>query len=209
MKNEKNILYGIIGLLVGIVLTVYITSNAVNNNMTGIMGMMGINSPSNRSGMMSNVDKHFIEEMIPHHEGAIEMAQLAKVRSSKQEVKTLAVDIIKSQSSEIEQMKKWYKDWYGQNVPENEDMDTGMGRGIMHGGMMEDATDTEALKNSENFDKEFIEEMIPHHQMAVVMANMLEQGTTRAEMKKLSKNIRLAQTKEINEMRQWYKNWGY
>ena len=85
----------------------------------------------------------------------------------------------------------------------------GMGRGMMHGGMMGDTTDTESLKNAEDFDKAFIEEMIPHHQMAVMMSNMLAKGTRREEMKKLAQNIIDAQTKEINDMRTWYEVWGY
>jgi len=79
----------------------------------------------------------------------------------------------------------------------------------MQGGMMGDETDLEKLRNVSNFDKEFIGEMIPHHQMAVMMANMLTQGTKREEMKTLAQNIIEAQTKEINDMRMWYKTWGY
>jgi len=45
--------------------------------------------------------------------------------------------------------------------------------------------------------------MIPHHQMAVVMAKMLEQASTRSEMKKLARDIITAQTKEIEMMNQW------
>ena len=49
--------------------------------------------------------------------------------------------------------------------------------------------------------------MIPHHQMAVMMANMLASSTNRPEMKKLAQDIIIAQTKEINQMREWYKAW--
>ena len=75
--------------------------------------------------------------------------------------------------------------------------------------MMGDETDISKLEQSENFDKAFIEEMIPHHQMAVMMATMLKNSTQRPEMKKLADNIISTQTKEINEMRQWYQSWGY
>jgi len=89
--------------------------------------------------------------------------------------------------------------------------DHGMGRGTVsiHMGMMGDETDMTRLEQAEDFDKVFIEEMIPHHQMAVMMATMLERGTNRLEMKQLAKDIKEAQTKEINQMREWYKNWGY
>lgn len=209
MKNNNTTLFGIIGFIVGIVLTIFFASNAVNNNITGTMRIMGMNTNGERSGTKSNIDKHFIEQMIPHHEGAIEMAKLAQKQATQPEIKTLSANIIKSQTEEIEQMKSWYKDWYGVAIPEENDSTMGMGRGMMRGGMMGDKTDTELLKNAANFDKAFIEEMIPHHQMAVMMANMLAQGTKREEMKTLAQNIIDAQTKEINDMRGWYGAWGY
>jgi uncharacterized protein (DUF305 family) len=76
-------------------------------------------------------------------------------------------------------------------------------------GMMGDETDITGLEKAGDFDKAFIDEMIPHHQMAVMMAQMLKSGTRRPEMIKLAEDIITAQTKEINEMRQWYKNWTY
>src|SRR3989338_3968911 len=118
MKNENAVLYGIIGLMAGIILTIIFASNAVNNNMTGAMGMMGMRTSNERNGMVATIDRHFIEQMIPHHEGAIEMAKLAQERATQPEIKTLAINVIKSQSEEIVQMRSWYKEWYGYDVPE-------------------------------------------------------------------------------------------
>src|SRR3989344_5077170 len=56
-------------------------------------------------------------------------------------------------------------------------------------------------------DSHFIEQMILHHQMAVMMAQMLLRSTNRPEMKQLAENIITAQTKEINQMREWYSAW--
>jgi uncharacterized protein (DUF305 family) len=211
---SREILYGVIGLVIGVLLTVFVAANAVNTHQTGMMQMMGIrsNTTQNGRGMMGNIDRTFIEQMIPHHEDAITMANLAQDKAQHEEIKTLSVNIKKGQSSEIEQMKSWYKDWYGEDVPQNNKV---MGMHGMssssstHMGMMGDDTDTETLEDASNFDKAFIEEMIPHHQMAVMMANMLLQSTNRPEMKQLAKNIINAQTKEINQMRQWYTDWGY
>ena len=74
----------------------------------------------------------------------------------------------------------------------------------MHMGGREDII---ALENASDFDKAFIEEMIPHHQLAIMMANMLKSGTSRPEMQQLAKNIISSQTKEIEQMRGWYTNW--
>lgn len=163
----------------------------------GIRGMMGMHhgqKMGNSMNMHVEVDKHFIEQMIPHHEDAIAMAEMALVRAEHPEIKNLAQDIIESQTAEIEQMRGWYKSWYGTDVPEA----TMMG---MH------QTDMTKLENAEEFDKVFIEEMVPHHRMAVMMVRMLDMRTDRPEMKQLADNIRTTQTQEINQMLSWYNEW--
>lgn len=209
MKNEQGnpFVYGLVGVLLGGIIVWFVATSAINTGSTGMMRMMGIRSANRSSNTQSNLDRHFIEQMIPHHEAAIEMSKLALDRSTHEEIKTLADSIIKSQSKEIENMRQWYKDWYGVDVAEDSDVDMGMGRGIMHGGMMGDEVDTKALKNASDFDKAFIEEMIPHHQMAVMMANMLLQETERPELEQLGNDIVDAQTKEISQMQAWYKSW--
>jgi len=214
MKKDA-ILYGIIGLLAGSLLTIAIGAKATNNTMTGMMRMMGINFQNNdtddkRFEMMGNIDKHFIEQMIPHHEDAITMAEIALEKATHQEIKNLANDINRMQSVEIDQMKVWYKEWFETDVPKDSavmGMHGMMGTSNMHMGMMGNETDIERLKTVSDFDKAFIEEMIPHHQMAVMMANMLLNATQRPEMKQLAQDIIAAQTKEINEMRYWYNQW--
>ena len=215
MKNQT-ILYGIIGLLAGILIGIYVASNAVNNNAYGMMRMMGMRYGSNGitgTNMMNStesIDAHFIEQMIPHHEDAITMAEIARTKATKQEIKDLAEAIITAQTTEINEMKQWYKDWYGTDVPQDEEVMGGhgmMGSGRMHMGMMGDETDMTRLENAQDFDKAFIEEMIPHHQMAVMMATMLKNGSQREEMKTLADNIITAQTDEIDQMRSWYSTW--
>jgi len=199
MKKES-ILYGIIGLLAGIVLAGFWGSYAVNNNNRGMMGVMGVNSSRVMSG---NMDRSFIEQMIPHHESAIAMAELAQEKATHAEIKTLADNVITSQTAEINSMKQWYKDWYGTDVPT-------VTAGNMWGGhMMNNQASTDTLNSAADFDQAFLEQMIPHHQMAVMMANMLDVVTNRPEMKKLASDIVAAQTKEINDMRSWQVQWGY
>ena len=216
MKSAQRdpLLFGILGVLIGGAIVWFFATNAVNNNSTGMMQMMGMRF-SNGTRMTTDIDRHFIEQMIPHHEDAIYMAEIASAKANHQEMKNLASNIKKSQSAEIEQMRRWYKDWFGTEVPENiaimgqHGMTSTSG---MHMGMIGDETDTNLLRNAqtfEDFEREFIKQMIPHHQMAVMMANMLLKSTSRPEMRELAQNIIDAQTKEINDMRQWYKNWGY
>jgi uncharacterized protein (DUF305 family) len=76
-----------------------------------------------RSSMMMNpdlgaadaeFDLRFINAMIPHHEGAVTMAQEALEKSNRPEVKQLAQTIIDAQQPEIQQMQQWKQQWYGQ-----------------------------------------------------------------------------------------------
>ena len=206
MKNQP-ILYGIMGVLAGSLLTLLFVSSSFRNNNYGMMQKMGFRQ-FDGANQANNIDKHFIEQMIPHHEGAIEMAKLAQEKSNRPEVLTLASTIIDSQSTEITQMQSWYKEWYGSDVPFDSTIGMGMGRGMMHGGMMGGQTsDIESLKSATDFDKAFVEEMIPHHQMAVMMTQMLQSGTDRSEMKQLALDIIKAQEAEIELMRTWLREW--
>jgi uncharacterized protein (DUF305 family) len=56
-------------------------------------------------------DKAFIDEMIVHHQGAIDMANLALKNAKHQEIKDLSDAIIKAQTTEIEEMKSWRSSW--------------------------------------------------------------------------------------------------
>jgi uncharacterized protein (DUF305 family) len=57
-------------------------------------------------------DKVFLEEMIVHHQGAVEMAELVLKVSKRPELLKLANDIIKAQNTEITQMQTWQSEWF-------------------------------------------------------------------------------------------------
>ncbi len=207
--NKETVNAGLVGLLIGIILTWLLAP--MWGGMVGYRNpMMGFsNTTSQGNQMAGSLDAHFIEQMIPHHEDAIVMAKLALEKSQRPEIRQLAQAIIDSQSKEIDQMKSWYKAWYGKEVgvgtqTMGHNMASSQG---MHMGMMGNETDATRLEQATDFDKAFIEEMIPHHQMAVMMATMLKSGTQRPEMQTLAQDINTAQTKEINQMREWYEVW--
>lgn len=202
--TENKLLYGVAGLLLGALLTWVLVVTVFNNQYTGFMGMMGIRNST--SFMSSNIDSHFIEQMIPHHDDAITMANLALNRAEHEEIKNLAQNIISAQTTENDQMRQWYKDWFNADLPENSLLGIGAHHG-MHGGMGGGDLDIVDLSTADPFDKSFIEQMIPHHQMAIMMAQMLEASTTRPEMKKLAQDIIQAQASEIQQMRNWYVQW--
>jgi uncharacterized protein (DUF305 family) len=57
-------------------------------------------------------DRAFIDAMIPHHQSAIEMAQVAHRESENPQIKELAENIVSAQQKEIEQMQQWRRGWY-------------------------------------------------------------------------------------------------
>lgn len=159
----------------------------------------------NRDGMMGNIDQHFIIQMIPHHGGAIAMAKVALQKSKRPEILSLANGIIEAQQREIDDMKKWYSEWYGQTVPIINQNSTEFS-GMMHMKSMQG--DLEKLKSSNDFDNEFVNQMIPHHEMAIMMASMLQNSTERGEMRILADQIITSQSREIDMMKSWQAGWN-
>lgn len=205
MHNKNNkILYGIGGIVIGI-LFVSVFTPMCRNGGFGMMNWKNNSISDQRVGrntrVANTIDKHFIEQMIPHHGGAIAMANLALQKAKQPEIKTLAAAIIEAQTTEIQSMNGWYQAWFGSSVPK---ASSGMMWGGMHMGGQEDMI---ALENATDFDKSFIEQMIPHHQLAIMMANMLQSGTSRPEMQQLAKNILYSQSEEIQQMQVWYTEW--
>lgn len=124
--NKKLIIAGIAGLLVGGLITGVAASQAVRNNNAAVLRMMGVEMPktSDHSSMSmkdmtkqlegktgDQFDKAFIEMMISHHEGAVDMAELAKQNAKHDEIKKLSDDIISAQNKEISEMKSWQQSW--------------------------------------------------------------------------------------------------
>lgn len=204
--NNK-ILFAIVGVIGGLFLGTAFAGEVFSGGRNGNIGMMGSNQNTGSIQMTATIDRHFIEQMIPHHDGAIAMATLALTKATRPEIKTLAEAVIRDQNKEIGDMRGWYKDWFQTEVPRGDSFR--MGGGMMSGsGMhMGGKEDMQTLENANDFDKAFIEAMIPHHQLAVMMAQMLRSGTNKSEMLSLSNNIIESQSKEIQEMQEWYKSW--
>jgi uncharacterized protein (DUF305 family) len=88
------------------------TDNKVTNTATSASDMsMGDMTTELKGKTGDTFDKAFINEMIAHHQGAVDMANLALTNANHQEVKDLAKDIISAQTAEITQMKDWQSQW--------------------------------------------------------------------------------------------------
>lgn len=209
MNNNTNTVWIVLG---GIVVGLLIGTSFASMTRVGGMMSWGRNSGDSsdvtapRGSSATFIDRHFIEQMIPHHDGAVAMATLALTKATHPEIKTLAEAIIDAQTKEINDMRGWYTEWFGTSVPTSRSTMMGgmMSGGGMHMGGQEDMA---ALESASDFDKAFIEQMIPHHQMAIMMARMLAAGTSRPEMQTLAKNIQESQADEIEQMQDWYQAW--
>ena len=198
--SKKALIYGFVGLLTSSAIAGLLITNSSQAQSPGLAQM-----PPPQRGMMTQADRHFIEMMIPHHQGAIDMANLALTRAKKPEIRRLAETIKRDQTREIQQMRTWYKQWYGTEVPATVTGGMGMmGMSGHHGNMMGDLT---ALRNASDFDAEFIRQMIPHHEMALRMSRMVLNHGTKPELRNLADSIIKSQTAEINQMQQWYVAW--
>ena len=137
------------------------------------------------------IDRAFIAAMIPHHEGAIEMAEMALERGESDFVKSLAQEIIKAQKTEIDTLKRVDAEIADKAEPG----DLGVPDHMM--GMDQDMA---KLRDAKDFDVTFIDMMVPHHEGAIEMAKVeLEKGEN-TELKELARAIITAQEREIEEM---------
>lgn len=75
--------------------------------------MMSKNTLSLEGKSGAKFDEAFLEEMIPHHQGAVEMARLVLTSTKRPELIKLANEIIESQQSEINMMRGWQRTWFG------------------------------------------------------------------------------------------------
>ena len=203
--NKKFAIYTLVALLTSSIVTASISDKTNAHEQKLVQTSPANTSPMDRGmEMRVEVDKPFIEMMIPHHQSAKEMAQMALNRAKSPEVKKLAQSIIEEQTREIEQMQTWYKQWYGTEVPStgmNMGMQSGMAQSMMQMKMM-DTEMMEALENAQNFDREFLRQMTRHHQMATMMAGMVVNSAQHREIRNLAQNIIKSQSAEITQMQQ-------
>ena len=145
-------------------------------------------------------DERFIDAMVPHHQGAIEMARVALKNAEHAEIKELSRNIISSQQAEIQELKAIKKEEFGTS---RVSMDMSMGQMKGMGMMM----DPQSLAEENPFDEAFIDAMIPHHQSAIEMAEVANEKSENPRIKELAQNIVSAQKREIEQMRRWREQW--
>lgn len=148
-------------------------------------------------------DVAFVQGMIPHHEQAVAMADLAATRAASPEVQDLAGRIRAAQGPEIDRMNALLTGW-GVPRPAPGSAMSGMG-GMSGTGGMSGMMSPEQMRGLETatgaaFDRAFLEMMVAHHTGAVEMARTeLDQGQS-PEAKSLAREIIDTQQAEIAQM---------
>lgn len=161
----------------------------MDHNVTPMTSSSSATTDAARAG-----DVMFAQMMIPHHEQAIDMADMALAESSASaKVRSLATDIKKAQDPEVDTMKGWLTTW-GASTAAPSGMDHGSG--MMSDGDMDDL---HAARGAA-FDRMWLRMMITHHEGAITMAEQVLSTTKDAEVTKLAEAIIEAQKVEIDTM---------
>jgi uncharacterized protein (DUF305 family) len=167
---------------------------------TGTKGSMHDHS-SQAAGDLSSDDIMFLQMMIPHHQQAIDISNLALTKSSDSELLALAKDIRDEQASEIVTMKAWL-DAAGADL----EMDHGASHSMS--GMLSDS-ELAALEKAtgKSFDVLWLKGMTGHHTGAIDMAAMIENAKS-AEIKSFGEGIVASQSAQNKAMAAMIKRIG-
>jgi uncharacterized protein (DUF305 family) len=116
-RSQKNIRIAVAMLVAGLFLGYFIgmrsQTKEISNDSHSSMHTTMDSMTATLSGKTGDVlDKAFLDEMIVHHEGAIEMAALLLAGSKRPELIKLAKDIIAAQTREVQMMKEWRSQWF-------------------------------------------------------------------------------------------------
>ena len=146
-------------------------------------------------------DTTFAQMMIIHHEGAIEMSQLAVQRADNPEVVALAERIAEAQGPEIDEMTAWLGAW-GEDISPDDHGGMDMGGMDMDGMSQEEMmTQLDGLAGDE-FDRAFLDAMIAHHEGAIEMSEQQVADGQNPDAVALAEKIIEDQRAEITEMRE-------
>jgi uncharacterized protein (DUF305 family) len=159
-----------------------------------LLGALAIAAPASANAPRSKAERAFLVDMIGHHTMAVDMAEMAKEKATHQELKDLADDIIRTQTAEMDRMREWLRKWYGRTVGEHDMGDDEQMR------MLEEASGAE-------FEVRFMAMMMVHHTQAVERARTVRRYRLHAKVRRLTRDIVRAQTREITQLEEWLVAW--
>jgi uncharacterized protein (DUF305 family) len=150
-----------------------------------------------------NADVDFARGMIPHHQGAIDMAEIVIKHGNDASVQKLANEIIAAQKKEIAQMRGWLQ----RNGSQPASPDAAAVKKAFEEVNMKMHADM-TMTFTGRADVDFMKGMIPHHEGAVAMAKVLLRFGKDAELRKLADDVIRTQNEEITMMRDWLRKNG-
>ncbi|MCH8497933.1 MAG: DUF305 domain-containing protein [Marinobacter sp.] len=148
--------------------------------------------------LTGDADYDFVRGMIPHHQGAIDMAEVLKDKGSNPGLQTLADEIIAAQRAEIAQMQAWL-DAYGAAKPGDYAKEIIAAYNRINDRMMQDMHG----HATGDVDRDFVAGMIPHHVAAIDMAYVLLAYTTDPALRELAFAVIREQEREVAMMQSW------
>lgn len=165
--------------------------NEMTALMTGMMDEMHSDKPS------GNNDTDFAKMMIEHHKGAVEMSELLLKKGKNEELKSFARKVITAQNQEITLMEKFAEDKEVSADSKNFQKELNQSMSAMM---------NKEIKVYDNLDKDYAQQMIPHHQSAIDMAKVYLRYGKQKDLLNLCREIVTAQTAEIAQLQLWLKN---
>jgi uncharacterized protein (DUF305 family) len=170
---------------------------------------MAIGTPA--QAMAAEFDQLYIDMMIPHHQSIIALAQVALPGLTDERLRTIAQNIVAAQSAEIEELRGYRQQFYGSAEPTPmDDHVIGMMMQAMPtmGSMDDMATRMDPEAQVAAFcaaadpDLAFIDQTIPHHEMAIVASETALTQATHQEIKDFAQRVIDAQQNEVDELTQ-------
>ncbi len=165
----------------------------------------------------NDADVSFAQDMIPHHQQALLMSDMALQAASTDELRELAARIQDAQAPEIEQMTEWLESW-DETVPDLE----ALSHMMMGHGDADDSNDMPGMMDVGQmrrmnqlmvdggvaFDQMWVRMMILHHEGAIEMAQEEQVDGAYPDAIALAEAIETSQTAEIAEMEQLLDDWA-
>jgi uncharacterized protein (DUF305 family) len=174
------------------------SQSASHHEATPAASQQAMPSMAMPSGSASADDIMFAQMMIPHHEQAVVIAELAKTRAADPRVTALAAQITAAQAPEIEQMAGWLREWGAPRLTEDEAMAAHGGHG-MSGMLTPEVLDELRGLSGADFDRRFAAAMIEHHRGAIEMAQPVTDSAN-PEVASLAQRIVATQQDEIDQL---------
>ena len=192
IDRKTRVLLGVIVLLAAAVVSLSI-NRSDTNEMGNASGHMGHGSSSSTNPNYTGADIMFLQMMIPHHQQAIDISNLAMKASQDAELIELAKIIARDQAAEIKQMKAWLAD-----AGASEDMGHSMDG--MGGMLNDDELAALSAATGKEFDVLWLKGMTEHHDGAIHMTQMIEDAQN-ADIKAFGTKVIKDQSEQIAQMK--------